>query len=749
MNDKKSIIPESEFIDSVQEIKMNIRSHKDDDEFEKMFAELNGNGSKEKKPASAPAAEPAPAKTGHTAIPAFAEIKEDNNTAPVKQPSEKRRPNNAAKPAAEQKPAVQSRSAVPQKKPQLKPEKPKSKPIFENVDSVWDNPALSDGGRISMNIKTDFRKEFSVTLPVKPAEPAKPVRKEPEIIFSDRVLPPPNIPKTPKLPKDTIEFDPHGDRVIPAPMHPQRKKTNNGSADKIESPKKHGDPKNRSAKAAVKAHKEELTAQKVGAVNKRFAIINVIVCLTLFFGIGLFLLLCERKSGFIDSENRNLAEKPELTVQSLIDGSYFEDITKWYTDTIPGREELKPFSSRFAKLFGITLNDVKIKGDLAPVKKEELGDDVTVPDVKVNTDFSSTQTSRVTRKTNSSEKLAEVPDELDEGEWMGNVVVSGKGENVRAMSAFYGEFSMGAKYAETINRYREELGSSVNIYTMNMPSAAAYYMPENLADQFTSQKDCITNIGSNLLGIVNVDVYDELDAHKEEYIYSRTDHHWAPRGAYYAAKVFAQKAAVLFPDLSEYEECKIDNFVGTMYAYSDYDEELNQNPDTFYYYKPDNDYTVNYYDSTFSNPNYNAGLFFDYTSGVNCYSAILGRDDVIAEIETDSDNGRVLVIFKDSFGNALVPYLTHGFSKIYVCDFRYFDINAIDFCYDVGCTDLLFAVSISAAHTESHINAIGNLRIQHPEAEEDLPEPYIPDRNALPQDSESNGDDTNDPDTEW
>lgn len=49
-------------------------------------------------------------------------------------------------------------------------------------------------------------------------------------------------------------------------------------------------------------------------------------------------------------------------------------------------------------------------------------------------------------------------------------------------------------------------------------------------------------------------------------------------------------------------------------------------------------------------------LFFDYAEGVNCYSAILNVDQEIAEIDTGVDNGRVLVVFKDSFGNALIPF---------------------------------------------------------------------------------------------
>ena len=519
-------------------------------------------------------------------------------------------------------------------------------------------------------------------------------------------------------------------------------------------------------KESAKASKEKSRSKSSGKGKKsakkteaapiggKYAIGNIAACCAIFFGIGVFLVVCKRESGFIQSENRNLAEKPTLSVATLLDGSYFEDITKWYTDTIPGREQLKPFSSGFEKLFGVTFNNVKITGDMTPIKKETLDPDlsVTTTTVTLNTDFSkktsadgdsAAETTKKTtkkKKKQTSEELADVPAELDDGAWIGNVVVSGKGKSVRAMSAFYGQFSMGEKYAETINRYREDLGSGINIYTLNMPSSSAYYMPKNLADSFTSQQDCITNIGNNLAGIMNIDTYATLESHKDEYIYSRTDHHWQPLGAYYAAKAFAAMASFDCPDISTYEECKIENFVGTMYAYSNYDEELKNNPDTFIYHKPDNvnDLTVTNYDRSF-NGGVASQLFFDYASGVNCYSAILGTDDQITEIETGEFTGRTLVVIKDSFGNAMIPYLTHGFDKIYVIDFRYFDLNAIDFIQDVEATDLLFAVSLAAAHTESHINAIGNLRIQASNDDEALPDVVVPDVVIPGEDDADNG----------
>ena len=38
-----------------------------------------------------------------------------------------------------------------------------------------------------------------------------------------------------------------------------------------------------------------------------------------------------------------------------------------------------------------------------------------------------------------------------------------------------------------------------------------------------------------------------------------------------------------------------------------------------------------------------------------------------------------------------------SFENIYVCDMRYFELNAIDFCKQVGCTDLLFAMNTFSA----------------------------------------------------
>jgi hypothetical protein len=42
--------------------------------------------------------------------------------------------------------------------------------------------------------------------------------------------------------------------------------------------------------------------------------------------------------------------------------------------------------------------------------------------------------------------------------------------------------------------------------------------------------------------VIPVDVWSALNAHKNEYLYFRTDHHWTQRGAYYAYTAFAATA---------------------------------------------------------------------------------------------------------------------------------------------------------------------------------------------------------------
>lgn len=307
----------------------------------------------------------------------------------------------------------------------------------------------------------------------------------------------------------------------------------------------------------------------------------------------------------------------------------------------------------------------------------------------------------------TTERTVEAQDEYENN----GVLINGTSENVRAIELYGGSFEYGNEYAEYVNSYKEKLGDKVNVYSMCIPTSFAYYLPTEYKDDYGDEYENIKNIQSQLKNVIDVDIYETLESHADEYLYFRTDHHWQPLAAYYAAGVFAERASVsTFPDLSTYEKIEYEGYCGSLEGYAS-SNELANNPDLFTYYKPANidNITTTYYDTDFTNGALSS-LFFDDFLMKNAYSTFLGDDREIAQIDTDVTNGRTLVIFKDSFGNALVPFLTQSFEHIYVCDIRYFDINSISFCQDVGATDVMFATCMFTCTSEKAelINEIAN-----------------------------------------
>lgn len=460
---------------------------------------------------------------------------------------------------------------------------------------------------------------------------------------------------------------------------------------------------------------KEIIAKKKSAEKTEmpeFQIINVGVVMIVALAIMLCLYLFERTTGVSDYEKRELATFPEFSLSSYVDGSFTSGITNYFTDTVPNRDNLKRLCNKFKGLLGISQDGQSIiNSGGSDIKHEEFKGEVTTTSHTIyipslSTDDTSSSTSQTTTttapQTSPSETTTTTKKDNNNnnqgGETLSNgILVINKGtENVMAMELYGGGFDAGKKYANILNSYKkdlaERLDGKVNVYAMCIPMAVAYYLPDNFKDNSASIPDNILNINSYLDGVISIDAYNALKSHTDEYIYSRTDHHWQPLGAYYAAQEFAKTAMVDFPDLSEYEEKTKTDFVGTLYGYSS-DSELLDNPDTFTYYVPQNNYTTYNYNSDLSGKT-SGYLLHEYASGTNTYSMFLGDDKHVVQVDTDVKNGRTLVVFKDSFGNALIPFLTSSFEHIYVVDYRYCDFNAVDFCVDVSATDVLFATSM-------------------------------------------------------
>ena len=60
------------------------------------------------------------------------------------------------------------------------------------------------------------------------------------------------------------------------------------------------------------------------------------------------------------SEKRELTKFPEFTMESLLSGDYFDDITLWFSDTFPGREDWLSLSQSVSSFHGYS--EIAVQG---------------------------------------------------------------------------------------------------------------------------------------------------------------------------------------------------------------------------------------------------------------------------------------------------------------------------------------------------------------------------------------------------
>lgn len=181
-----------------------------------------------------------------------------------------------------------------------------------------------------------------------------------------------------------------------------------------------------------------------------------------------------------------------------------------------------------------------------------------------------------------------------------------------------------------------------------------------------NQKEYLEALGSNL---VFLDFYQALAAQKDQYIYYKTDHHWTIDGAWYAYESFCKEAGLEAVKKDLARDC-VDDFRGTFYLSSDKSE---ARKDKLCWY-PDLDAPV-IIDGVEKDSLYD----FSYLKGRDKYAIFLHNNPGMGLIKSDQPSlsgkdkrGRIL-IFKDSYANSFIPFLTENYEEILVLDLRYFN----------------------------------------------------------------------------
>lgn len=204
---------------------------------------------------------------------------------------------------------------------------------------------------------------------------------------------------------------------------------------------------------------------------------------------------------FSESENRNLAQAPALSWETVTDGSYFSDLSSYVADQFPGRDTWMSMNLWLQKTLG---------------SKESGGVYLCEDDY-----------------------LMQLPGEPNEEQLA---------RNLTAMEDF-------AKTYHEINMVAAIVPNAVTVMADKLPKNAP--VRDQMAD--------LAGIQKTLSRVNFVDVTDTLMAHNTEELFYRTDHHWTSLAAGYAFETIAPALGLIAPSMESYDRYTVSTtFEGTL-----------------------------------------------------------------------------------------------------------------------------------------------------------------------------------------
>ena len=229
---------------------------------------------------------------------------------------------------------------------------------------------------------------------------------------------------------------------------------------------------------------------------------------------------------------------------------------------------------------------------------------------------------------------------------------------------------------------------AMNTFAENHPELSCSIMLAPTAQEFfkdkmpsyngyLSQKGFIEDVYEQMEGFTTIDSLSFMSEHKDDYLFYRTDHHWTSLGSYYAYCSAAKALGYSAYSLNDFNiETVSSDFRGTLYSKT---LDNGVTPDSIDYYHlknnaPEITMTVN---TGTEEKVYDSLYVRDYLDVKDKYSSFTGSNQPIIEIDTNIENGKKLLIVKDSYAHSLVPFLANHYEKITMVDMRYIngDLN--------------------------------------------------------------------------
>ena len=460
--------------------------------------------------------------------------------------------------------------------------------------------------------------------------------------------------------------------------------------------------------------------------NKFFSIIRIVL-FVLVIAIG-----CT--AGFIiplrpeisESEGRVLTKFPEFSPNAFLSGDYTSGINLWYSDTFPERDRLMAGNALLKSFYGIKTEDFEGKGDKDDIDLEQTfvwiddpvesgGEDFTAPPSEYESTFDSSNSEALeTEPPESSETSGSDETEPPEKEVIDGYYVKGDS----AYQLYYFDQALVDRYTKSIVNAALKLDGIANVYDIVVPTSTNLYLSEadisrlgcsdgNDAIEYIykaigAYSDQLVGAGRLSKPIVTLDVYPTLAAHKNEYIFFRTDHHWTGLGAYYTSRVFLDTVGRSYPSLDKYKEHRLDGFLGSLYKHTQ-NANLKNNPDTVYAYEPPNVKNLTVYDDN-NNVYLEFPLIDPNVSSSNKYLCFSAGDRVYYEIHNEKiKDGSAILVVKESYGNAFLPMLAESYEYVYAVDYRFWNGDFVGLVKEKNIDTVLFLNVLTATVTNYNI----------------------------------------------
>lgn len=392
-------------------------------------------------------------------------------------------------------------------------------------------------------------------------------------------------------------------------------------------------------------------------------------------------------------ENRKLAEKPKFSFSSLFKGEYTVDFENFYSDNFPARSFFMSCSNKINDVF------TRFSGG---------SDEVMISTEKKDEDFVGEGVDLLgEKKQGMKENTAEVaPD--SEASIRGSILIAGN----RALEMYYHNQEKSKAYADMLNRTAAAMPNGVKFYSMLCPTAIEFYGTAQYREGVHSQRDSIQKTYDMLSdSIIKVDVYSNLVDNVKDYIYFRSDHHWTARGAYCGYKAFCDVSGNTATPLESFATHKLDGFLGSLYKASQQAQVLADNPDYVECFDLSVDVQNTVYPNTAMNPTDGVSTYVvaREVNDSNKYLAFIAGDQPLEKIVTSVKNGKKILVIKESYGNALVPFLCNNYEEVYVVDPRWIDMNLPTFVAANGINEVMAINYMFAIGNQTYCNAFSKM----------------------------------------